>query len=191
MNRVIAALVCACLAAGALSAQEAKPVEPASGIYSIKLRTIDGEDTTLAAYRGKVLLIVNVASRCGFTPQYKGLQELHAQNRDKGLVVLGFPSNDFGRQEPGSEAEIKSFCSTKFGVDFPLFAKIVVKGPEKHPLYKFLTEKETNADFSGEVAWNFTKFLVDRNGKVIARFGSRDKPDGEKMMQAVAEALAK
>jgi len=161
----------------------------AATIYDIPLKDIDGKDTSLKAYSGKVLLVVNVASKCGFTRQYKGLEAVHQKYKDKGFTVLGFPCNEFGRQEPGSNAEIKEFCSSKFGVSFPLFDKLNVKpGPGQHPLYAALTGKD--APEPGEVKWNFTKFLIGRDGKIIARFSSADEPDGEKITKAIEAALA-
>ncbi len=155
-------------------------------VLDFSMKNIDGQETALAAYKGKVLLLVNVASKCGYTPQYEGLQALYAKYKDQGLVVLGFPANNFGAQEPGSNEEIKQFCTLKYNVSFPLFAKISVKGDDIHPLYKFLT---TQPQFGGDIKWNFGKFLVDRDGKVLARFESADKPEGEKMTQAVEQAL--
>lgn len=159
-------------------------------IYDISVKTIDGEETTLAEYRGKVMLIVNVASKCGFTGQYDGLQKLYERYKDKGLVVLGFPANDFLRQEPGTNAEIKQFCSTKFNVTFPMFAKITVKGDDIHPLYRHLTEPDTNPNSPGKISWNFNKFLIGRDGQVADRFGSRAKPLSEKVTAAVEKALS-
>jgi len=154
-------------------------------VYSVKVTTIDGESVELSRYQGKALLIVNVASQCGYTSQYAGLQKLYADYSDKGLVVLGFPSNDFGGQEPGSEAEIKHFCSSKFGVTFPMFAKVKVVGQEKHPLYQLLSKSTGGED----VGWNFEKFLVDRNGLVVARFKSGVKPSDAILISAIDEAL--
>ena len=154
-------------------------------IYSIPLKDIDGKDTSLNAFAGKVVLAVNVASHCGNTSQYEGLQSLFAKNKDKGLVVVGFPCNDFGKQEPGSEAEVKEFCSTKYQVTFPMMSKIHVKGPEQHPLYKELTTA-----LPGDVKWNFGKFLIGRDGKVLARFEPGLSPDDEKITKAIADALA-
>lgn len=176
--------------AGAACAQETGTKDAPTGIYAFKVKSIDGQEVPLAPYKGKVLLIVNVASRCGYTPQYRGLESLYTRYKDKGLVVLGFPSNDFGRQEPGTNAEIKAFCRNTYGVDFPMFEKIAVTGAEKDPLYKYLTEKETNPEFAGEVAWNFNKFLVDRKGKVVARFASQDYPEAENVVKAIEDALA-
>jgi glutathione peroxidase len=143
----------------------------------------------LDAYKGKVVLLVNVASKCGFTPQYEGLQAVYTKYKDRGFVILGFPANNFMGQEPGTNEEIKQFCSLKYNVTFPLFAKISVKGEDKHPLYKFLTDKTTNPEFGGEISWNFNKFLVDKSGKIVARFSSGDKPESEKVTQAIEQAL--
>jgi glutathione peroxidase len=158
-------------------------------IYEVPLKDIDGKDTTLKPYQGKVLLIVNVASKCGYTPQYTGLQALHEKYKDKGFSVLGFPSNDFGKQEPGSNAEIKEFCSSNFHVTFPMYDKIHVKGPEQHPLYQELTDKKS--PFPGDVKWNFGKFLVGKDGTVLKRFDSGFKPDSAEMAKAIEEALAR
>lgn len=143
----------------------------------------------MAEFKGKVVLIVNVASRCGFTPQYAGLEALYNKYKDKGFVVLGFPANNFLWQEPGTNEEIKAFCSTKYHVTFPIFAKVSVRGADKTPLYQFLTDKKANPSTGGEIRWNFTKFLADRNGKVIARFGSGVAPESPELISAIEEAL--
>jgi glutathione peroxidase len=162
----------------------------AGSLYDISVRDIDGGEVSLASYRGKVLLIVNVASRCGFTGQYEGLQKLYETYGERGFFVLGFPSNDFMGQEPGSNAEIKEFCSLKYRVTFPMFEKIIVKGKEMHPLYRYLTEEISNPGHSGKITWNFNKFLVGRDGKVLARFGSRTAPEDKELVQAIEKALA-
>lgn len=154
-------------------------------IYGIKAASIEGKETALESYRGKVLLIVNVASKCGYTSQYEGLQQLYSQYATRGLEVLGFPSNDFGGQEPGTEAEIKGFCSSKFGVTFPMFSKVAVLGTEQHPLYRFLTQSTGGA----AVAWNFEKFLVDRAGSVIKRYPSRVSPSDSGLVADIEKAL--
>ena len=159
-------------------------------ILDFKMRDIDGKDVKLKKYKGNVLLVVNTASKCGYTPQYEGLQATYAKYQDKGFYVLGFPANNFGGQEPGTESEIKEFCTSKYKVTFPMFAKISVKGDDIDPLYKYLTAKETNPDFAGDITWNFNKFLVDRKGKVVARFTSKDKPDGEVVTAAIEKYLA-
>ena len=146
-------------------------------IYSIPLRTIDGEDTTLGEHRGKVLLVVNVASHCGFTPQYEGLEKLHRKYAARGLAVLGFPCNQFGAQEPGDEAEIKTFCSTRYDVTFPMYAKVEVNGDGKHPLYAELEKARPGLLGTEAIKWNFTKFLVGRDGSPLARYAPNEKPD--------------
>lgn len=160
-----------------------------TNIYAITVKDIDGNERSLSEFAGKVLLIVNVASKCGFTPQYKNLQTLYTRNKERGFEILGFPANNFGRQEPGTEAEIKSFCSLTYGVTFPLFSKISVKGKDIHPLYEFLTDKKTNPEFAGKITWNFNKFLVDRKGAIVARFDSKDDPLGDKVPRKVGEIL--
>jgi glutathione peroxidase len=161
----------------------------ASTIHEFTLNSIDGQPTPLAQFKGKAMLIVNVASRCGFTPQYAGLEALYQKYKDKGLVVLGFPANNFLWQEPGTNEEIKAFCSTKYRVTFPMFAKVSVKGGNQAPLYQFLTDRQANPSTGGAVGWNFTKFLADRNGKVIARFGSNVAPESPELVKAIESAL--
>ena len=146
-------------------------------LYDIAVKTIDGETTTLDRYRGKVMLIVNVASRCGYTPQYEALEVLYRKYKDRDVVVLGFPCNQFGRQEPGSEADIRAFCIGHYGVTFPMFAKIDVNGGDAHPLYRHLKEQKRGLLGRQAIAWNFTKFLVGKNGTVLKRYGPRRKPD--------------
>ena len=153
------------------------------------MKAIDGTDKSLSDFVGKVLLIVNVASKCGFTPQYEGLESLYQRYRERGFEILGFPANNFGRQEPGTDAEIQSFCSLTYGVTFPMFSKISVKGKDIHPLYAFLTDKETDPAFAGKISWNFNKFLIDRTGKVVNRFDSKDAPMGDKIPRSVEEML--
>jgi glutathione peroxidase len=160
----------------------------AESIYDIKLKDIDGKDTTLAAYKGKVLLIVNVASKCGYTKQYTGLQALAEKYKDKGVVVLGFPCNQFGGQEPGSNEEIKAFCSSKFNVTFPLFDKLDVNGEKRHALYTKLAGKDS--PFPGDIKWNFNKFIIGKDGKILNRFDSKVAPESEELTKAVDGALA-
>lgn len=160
-----------------------------SGVHDFGVKDIDGQEVSLSEYRGKVLLIVNVASKCGFTKQYKGLQALHEQFEGRGLQVLGFPANNFGGQETGTHAEIQQFCTQTYGVSFPMFAKISVKGEDQHPLYRFLTSKESNPEHDGKITWNFNKFLVDGQGKVIGRFGTRITPQDKKVVAAIEKAL--
>lgn len=160
----------------------------AGSINDIGVKDIDGKSTSLKAYKGKVLLIVNVASHCGFTPQYKALESVYEKYKDQGLVVLGFPCNQFGAQEPGSNEEIKQFCSSKYNVTFPMFDKIEVNGPNRHPLYVSLAGADSA--FPGDIKWNFTKFLVGRDGKLIKRFESRVTPDSAEVTSAIEAALA-
>lgn len=162
---------------------------PAASVHDFTMNSIDGKPAPLAAYKGKVLLLVNVASQCGFTPQYAGLEKLYRDYKDKGLVILGFPANNFGGQEPGTDAEIKTFCSRNYNVTFPMYAKSSVKGADENPLYRFLTDTSVHPTTGGDVRWNFTKFLVDRNGKVLARFESNVKPDSPEMTGAIDKAL--
>jgi len=156
-------------------------------IYSFSVTSIEGKPVEFSTYQGKVLLIVNTASQCGFTPQYQGLQALYDKYASQGLVILGFPCNQFGQQEPGDETAIQSFCETRFGVSFPLFQKIEVNGKEAHPLYKFLTKAAPGILGTQAVKWNFTKFLVDRQGKVVARYSSLTQP--QDLDKAIAALL--
>ena len=160
-------------------------------VLEFTMKNIKGQDIKLSDYSGKVLLLVNVASKCGYTPQYEGLESIYRKYKDQGLVVMGFPANNFLGQEPGTDEEIITFCTTKYNVTFPMFSKISVKGDKIHPLYRFLTSKETNPEFGGGISWNFNKFLVDRSGKIVDRFGTRDKPESEKVVQAIEQALLK
>lgn len=162
----------------------------ATGPLDFKMKDIDGKEVDLAkTCKGKVVLIVNVASKCGLTPQYAELQKLYETYQARGLVILGFPANEFNAQEPGSNAEIKQFCTSNYKVSFPMFEKIVVKGDGIHPLYKFLTEKESDPSFAGEIKWNFTKFLVGRDGKLAARFEPPTKPSDKAVVDAIEKAL--
>lgn len=165
------------------------PAQTKSSLYDIPLKDIDGKDTSLKAYQGKVLLIVNVASKCGLTPQYAALEALQTKYEAKGFTVLGFPCNDFASQEPGSAEQIKTFCSVKYDVTFPLFEKLHVKGPEQSPLYKALTGE--GAPFPGDVKWNFGKFVISRDGKIVKRFEPKTKPDAPEVTEAIEAELAK
>ena len=158
--------------------------KPAMSLHDLKVNSLDGKPVSLSDYKGKVALVVNTASQCGYTPQYEGLEKLYAANKEKGLVVLGFPSNDFGGQEPGTSAEIKSFCQLKYKVDFPMFEKVKTKGEGQSPVYKFLTADK------GEPQWNFHKYLVGKDGKVIAAFPSKVTPDSPELKAAIDAALA-
>ena len=161
----------------------------ASSVHEFTMDALNGTPTPLANFKGKVLLVVNVASQCGYTYQYEGLQALYIKYKDQGLVVAGFPANNFGAQEPGSNAEIGAFCKSKFGVTFPMFSKISVKGSDKAPLYQFLTDKIANPKTGGEIPWNFTKYLVDRDGKVLARFDAPVEPESKELTSAIEAAL--
>lgn len=163
----------------------------AQDIYELPVRTIEGKDTTLAEHRGEVMLIVNTASKCGFTPQYEGLERLHEAYHERGLSVLGFPCNQFGGQEPGSSDDIQEFCKVRFGVTFPLFEKIDVNGPDAHPLYEHLKSEAPGLLGSRNVKWNFTKFLVSRDGRVLERFAPTTRPEAiEEKIEAALEAGA-
>ena len=175
MVKFVLLAMCAVCAVATMFANTSRADSPLSGT----MKTIDGKDVDLGTYRGKVVLIVNVASRCGATPQYSGLQAIYEKYKDKGFVVLGFPANNFGGQEPGSNQEIAEFCSSKFGVDFPMFAKVSVKGDDQSPLFQYLTQAE-NPDFTGNIRWNFEKFLVDVDGVLRHRFRSTTNPSDEK-----------
>jgi glutathione peroxidase len=160
-----------------------------NSIYDFTMKNIDGKDTALSVYTGKVVMIVNVASKCGYTGQYAGLEKLYLKYKDRGFVILGFPANNFMGQEPGSNEEIKHFCSLTYNVTFPMFSKISVKGDDKDPLYRFLTDKTTNPEHSGEITWNFNKFLIGRAGRIINRFGTRTAPDDKDVITAIESAL--
>lgn len=186
----------ACLVVGALfsNASNKTPAAPAAALSSesalnYKMKSIDGAEVDLNDYKGKVVLVVNVASRCGLTGQYKQLQALHEKYADQGLVILGFPCNQFLGQEPGSEEEIKTFCETKYGVTFPMFAKVEVNGKGACDLYKHLTSLELAPVGKGDISWNFEKFLIDREGNPVARFSPRTKPDDAQIVAGIEKAL--
>jgi glutathione peroxidase len=160
----------------------------ADSIYDIPVKDIDGKDASLKPYKGNVILVVNVASKCGFTPQYESLEAVYKKYAVQGLVICGFPCNQFGHQEPGTDAEIKEFCTSKYSVTFPMFDKLEVNGDNRHPLYTLLAGP--GSPFPGNIKWNFTKFLIGRDGKIIARFGSSTKPDSEEVTKAIEAALA-
>jgi len=192
MRKLRLAMVVLCLAVAAAAVFGAPSTSSASGsgsIYDFTMKDIDGKQVNLTDFRGKVVLVVNVASRCGFTPQYEGLQKLYLKYQQQGFVILGFPANNFGFQEPGTNAEIKTFCSAKYNVTFPIFSKISVKGEDMDPLYKYLTDKATNPQYGGDIKWNFNKFLIDRKGNIVARFEPPVKPDSDQMVQAIEKAL--
>ena len=185
------ALLLAALAVPSFAASKpsSKPEAAPQSLYDMTAKGNDGKPVALSRYKGKVALVANTASKCGFTPQYKQLQALYDKYKDRGLVVLGFPSNDFLRQEPGTDAEIKKFCEVNYGVTFPLFAKDHVKGEETQPVFRFLKASEAGSK-DGEIGWNFTKFLVDKDGRVAARFSSKVKPDAPEVIEKLEALLA-
>jgi glutathione peroxidase len=166
-------------------------VKKGSPVLNFTMKAIDGKDVDLSAYRGKVVLIVNVASKCGYTPQYEALEALHEKYARDGLVVIGVPANEFGKQEPGTNEEIARFCKSKYDVKFPMMGKVVVKGEGQAPLYKYLTDKETDPKFAGPIQWNFTKFLISRDGEIVNRFEPAVKPDSEEVIKAIEAELAR
>lgn len=190
MRKIVLIAFVLFIAAGCLMSDSTPTAElKTKSILEFKMKDIDGKDVKLKKYKGSVLLVVNTASKCGYTPQYEGLEAIYNKYKGQGFAVLGFPANNFGGQEPGTAEEIKEFCTTKYKVTFPMFAKISVKGDDQDPLYKFLTSKETNPNFAGDITWNFNKFLIDKKGNVVARFSSKDKPDGEAITQAIEKYL--
>jgi len=178
------ALICFALALTAAA------IAAPSSVYDFTLKSIDGQPTPLSEYHGKVLLLVNVASHCGYTPQYTALESLYEKYKDKGLVVVGIPANNFMGQEPGTNEDIKTFCTKKYNVSFPMMSKLSVKGDDKTPLYTFLTSKSSDPKFGGEIQWNFTKFLVDRNGNLVDRFEPATTPDSPQVISAIESALS-
>lgn len=186
MTKLTAMILTVLVMAGTILSQETKS-KMESPIYSFTMKTLDGKDKSLSEYKGKVVLVVNTASFCGYTPQYKDLETVYKQYKDKGLVVIGFPANNFGKQEPGTNGDIATFCERNYGVTFPMFSKISVKGDDIHPLYKYLT---TETPFKEEIAWNFTKFLVDKNGNVVAKFTSKVKPTEKEVLSKIDDLLA-
>jgi glutathione peroxidase len=161
-----------------------------TSVLGFTMKDIDGKEIPLSKFQGKVLLIVNTASQCGLTPQYKGLEEVYEKYKDRGFEVLAFPANEFGKQEPGTDEQIKEFCTSNYKVSFPLFSKIVVKGKGIHPLYEFLTSESTDPRFAGPIGWNFAKFLVNRKGEVIARFEPSVRPESADVTSAIERAIA-
>jgi glutathione peroxidase len=159
-------------------------------IYDFTLSSIDGQPAPLAAYKGKVVMLVNVASRCGFTPQYSALESIYEKYKDQGFMIVGIPANNFGFQEPGTNQEIKTFCSSKYNVKFPMMAKVSVKGDDKTPLYQYLTDTSANPKTGGEIQWNFTKFLVGPDGQIVARFEPKVTPDSPEVTSAIEKALS-
>jgi glutathione peroxidase len=193
MHRTITSLTAslAAVALVVLTADLAQGAEKVAPALDFKMKSLDGKPVDLSKYQGKVVLIVNVASQCGLTPQYEGLEKLHETYAGKGLAVLGFPANEFGAQEPGTDGEIAEFCKANYGVKFDMFSKVVVKGEGQCPLYKFLTSADTDPKFPGDIKWNFEKFLLDRNGNIIERFSPKVAPESPEVVAAIEKALAK
>ena len=181
-----------CLSVGLVATAFAAPpsAADAKSVYDFTLKSIDGQPTPLSEYHGKVLLLVNVASKCGYTPQYTALESIYEKYKSRGLVIVGIPANNFMGQEPGTNEEIKTFCSKKYNVSFPMMSKLSVKGEDQTPLYQFLTSKSADPKFGGEIKWNFTKFLFDRNGNPVARFEPATTPDSPEVTAAIEAALA-
>jgi glutathione peroxidase len=161
----------------------------AQSVHEFTTKAIDGKPVPLSNYKGQVVLIVNVASQCGYTPQYEGLEKLYETYKARGFIIAGFPANNFGGQEPGTDSEIQTFCKSKYGVTFPMFSKISVAGKDQAPLYKYLTDRSANPKTGGEIQWNFTKFLVDRDGRVLQRFEPAVEPLSRELISAVEAAL--
>lgn len=174
-----------------LSAEDKKPEAAVPAALNFTVKSLDGKDVELSKYQGKVVMIVNVASRCGATPQYAALENLQKTYKDDGLVILGFPCNQFGQQEPGSAEEIREFCSSKYNVTFDMFSKVDVNGDQAAPLYKFLTGADSNPQFAGKIGWNFEKFVIGRDGKVAARFKTGVEPDSEPVVATIKQELEK
>lgn len=196
MSKVLIALVMTVMLAGLAAvgfhyanAAEASPANAPKSIYDFKMKDIDGKNINLKSYKGKVLLVVNTASKCGYTPQFEGLEKTYQKYKGQGFTILGFPANNFKGQDPGTDKEIKEFCTLKYGVSFPMFSKISVKGEDQHPLYAYLTDPKTDPKFAGEITWNFNKFLIDRKGNIVARFTSKDTPESEVVSQAIEKYL--
>ena len=173
------------------AAEEKKGATKVSGPLNFKMKSIEGKDVDLTQYKGKVVLIVNVASKCGATPQYAGLEKLYEAHGKDGLVIIGVPANEFGKQEPGTDEEIAKFCESNYKVTFPMMSKVVVKGKGIAPLYEYLTSKDTDPDFAGPIGWNFEKFLISREGKVVGRFKTPVEPSDDKLVGAVKAELEK
>lgn len=192
MRTLVCSLVLGLIAISATAVSAAdKGDKNVPSALNFKMKSLDGKDIDLSKYKGKVVLIVNVASYCGNTPQYKGLEDLHEKYADEGLAVLGFPANEFGKQEPGSDKEIAEFCDKNYGVKFDMFSKVVVKGADQCPLYKHLTSKDSDPKFAGDVTWNFEKFLIGRDGRVADRFSPKTKPESKEVVSAIERELAK
>ena len=189
--RIFSAVILITMTLGAFADEQKKEASPVPAPLNFTMKSLSGQDVNLATYQGKVILMVNTASKCGYTPQYKDLEALYKKYQDKGLVILGFPSNDFGHQEPGTDEQIADFCQKNYGVTFPMFSKVAVKGPDKVPLFKELTDEKTDPKFPGEIKWNFEKFLISRSGEIVQRFRSKVTPTSDEVVKAVEAELAK
>jgi glutathione peroxidase len=190
---LVVALACSTVAVFAAEekAKDAKDAKDVPPVLNFTMDSLDGKPVDLSKYKGKVVMIVNTASKCGNTPQYAKLEALHEKYADQGLAILGFPANEFKQQEPGTNEEIAAFCKKNYGVKFDMFSKIVVKGEGQAPLYKFLTSKDTNPKFPGDITWNFEKFLIGKDGSIVARFKPKTQPDSEEVVKAIEAELAK
>ena len=191
MSKWSSLLLTGVVAAAIAAASSATAEEKAPPALNFTMKSITGKDVNLADYQGKVLLVVNVASKCGLTPQYEELEALHEKLSDKGLVVMGFPCNQFGKQEPGTDAQIAEFCEATYKVKFPMFSKVDVNGEEAAPLYKYLTSVDTKPKEKGSISWNFEKFVIGKNGQVVARFAPQTAPDSKEVMAVIEAELAK
>lgn len=191
---VLVLISAVCIGAVSFLTGSASTKAPASvkveSFYEIDVTDIDGNKVNLGKYKDQVVMFVNTASKCGYTPQYKGLQTIYDKYKDQGFVILGFPANNFGGQEPGSNEEIKDFCTLRYKVSFPMFAKISVLGDDQHLLYQYLTSKDANAEFAGDITWNFNKFLADDEGNIIERFSSKETPESKEVTDAIENAIA-
>lgn len=192
MTRFLTCMLCVVAVVMTIAARAAeKGADRVSSVLDFKVKSLKGKQVDLSKYKGKVVLIVNTASQCGLTPQYEGLEALHEKFADQGLAILGFPANEFGQQEPGSNEEIAEFCQDNYGVKFDMFSKVVVKGEGQCPLYQFLTSKDTDPQFAGDITWNFEKFLVDRDGKIVARFAPKIEPESAEVVGKIEQELKK
>lgn len=191
VGRILSGVAILGLASAALYAADSAAPSDKPAALNFTMKDIDGKDVDLSSFKGKVILMVNVASKCGNTPQYEALEKMYKDNKDKGFVILGFPANNFNGQEPGTNEQIKAFCTDTYSVTFPMFSKISVKGDDQAPLYKYLTSVDTKPAAKGDITWNFEKFLIGKDGKVVARFAPKTKPDDASVTSAVADALAK
>ena len=190
-NMIVLALSTVAIAGFAFGDDAKKENPSVPAVLNFTMNSLDGKPVNLSKYQGKVVLMVNVASQCGYTPQYKPLEALYEKYKDRGLVILGFPANNFGKQEPGTDKDIADFCEKNYGVKFDMFSKVSVKGDDICPLYQLLTSEKTDPSFPGEVKWNFEKFLISRDGEIVNRFRSKISPDSEEMVKAIEAELAK